>query len=374
MSSFDFVVESSIKITPRIMQLSAMFDCPIQERPRLAWSGELPDVSEEWTIGAIVGPSGSGKTQILNHVYGASKELTWTAASVIDDFDMKYSMTEVAEVCQAVGFNTIPAWMRPYGVLSNGEQFRVEVARRLLSEDEIIVLDEFTSVVDRQVARIGSHAVQKYVRRNKRKCVVASCHYDILDWLQPDWVYHPHSKELARGWLQPRPKFECTISRVHSNEWKLFAPYHYLTADMHVGARCFTLQIDGRSVAFAGCLHRPHPKVDDIMAVSRLVTLPDWQGMGFALALVDVLGAAYKAIGKRLRTYPAHPALVRSFSRSKMWRMEQTPGYHAPIKSKTRKVNLGTRPCAVFQYCGPANEDVLAAQMLIKGDGFKQAK
>ena len=88
----------------------------------------------------------------------------------------------------AVGFNTIPAWLRPYGVLSNGEKFRVDLARRLLEGGDLIAVDEFTSVVDRQVAKIGSHAVQKWARGKGRQFVAATCHYDLEDWLQPDWV------------------------------------------------------------------------------------------------------------------------------------------------------------------------------------------
>ena len=46
-------------------------------------------------------------------------------------------------------------------VLSNGEQFRAGLARLLLSDEKAVVLDEFTSVIDRQVARIASGAFQK---------------------------------------------------------------------------------------------------------------------------------------------------------------------------------------------------------------------
>ena len=73
-------------------------------------------------------------------------------------------------------------------------------------------------------------------------------------------------------------------------------------------------------------LHRPHPKAEDIKGVSRLVTLPDYQGLGLAMILVDWLGAAYRAAGLRLHTYPAHPALVRSFDRSPNWVMRKRPG------------------------------------------------
>jgi ABC-type ATPase with predicted acetyltransferase domain len=79
--------------------------------------------------------------------------------------------------------------MKPQAVLSNGERFRVDLARRLLELPDPIVVDEFTSVVDRQVAKIGAHAVQKFVRKHNRRFVAATCHYDVVEWLQPDWIF-----------------------------------------------------------------------------------------------------------------------------------------------------------------------------------------
>ena len=198
MPSINIVVETDISRSARARQLEAMFDVPAQQKCQLQWSGELPIESESWNIGLIVGPSGSGKSTILNNIFGESCQLDWKGKSVIDDFASSYSMEQISLVCQAVGFNTIPAWLRPYSVLSNGEKFRVELARRLLETQNTIVIDEFTSVVDRQVAQIGAHAVQKYVRKNNRQFVAASCHYDIVDWLQPDWVFEPATMTFSR--------------------------------------------------------------------------------------------------------------------------------------------------------------------------------
>jgi len=60
--------------------------------------------------------------------------------------------------------------------------------RALLLEEPIIVFDEFTSVVDREVAKVSSFAIQKAVRRTKKKFIAVTCHYDIIDYLEPDWV------------------------------------------------------------------------------------------------------------------------------------------------------------------------------------------
>jgi ABC-type ATPase involved in cell division len=333
-----------------------MFDVPPQEVSTLRWQGEFKYNDQPWNVGLIVGPSGCGKSTIAQKVFGKMPDLKWRGKSVIDDFASSLSISEISEMCQSVGFNTIPAWMRPYAVLSNGEKFRVEMARRLLELSDPVFVDEFTSVVDRQVAQIGSYAIQKYVRKNGRKFVAASCHYDIIDWLQPDWIFEPATMTLTRRLLQRRPNLQIEISRVPYETWKIFASYHYLSANLHKAARCFGLFVNGQLASFAGVLHRPHPKVRDIVGISRNVTLPDWQGLGLAMILSDNLGSAYKAIGKRLHHYPAHPGFIRSFDKSKNWKMEKRPGMFSSLDGKTSSLkNVSkSRPCAVFSYQGPS--------------------
>lgn len=350
MPAIDLVVSTEVSQSIRARQVSAMFDVPAQERSELRWRGELPIEADDWNVGLIVGPSGSGKSTIAKHVFGEHVELPWGAKSVIDDFDARLSVEQIADVCSAVGFNTIPAWLRPYHVLSNGERFRVDLARRLLELPDPIVVDEFTSVVDRQVAQVGSHAVQKFVRRHNRKFVAVSCHYDIIDWLQPDWVLEVATMSFTRRRLQRRPSIECTIGRVPRAAWGIFAPYHYLTADMHSGARCFGLWANGRLAAFSATL--PFPGVRGLLRLSRTVTLPDWQGLGLGHVLTDALGAAYKATGRRVRSYPSHPAYIRARDRSPHWRLCVPPGNFRP--KKRNSFTTYARPCAVFEYCGPA--------------------
>jgi hypothetical protein len=113
------------------------------------------------------------------------------------------------------------------------------------------------------------------------------------------------------------------------------------------------------------------------MGLSRLVTLPDWQGLGLAMILSDALGGAYKAIGKRMHTYPAHPSLIRSFDHSTNWHMTKRPGSLTPAQGRIsslprentqhQRSRLGGRPCAVFEYCGAASS-LEQARTLLKDD------
>ena len=58
----------------------------------------------------------------------------------------------------------------------------------MLNQD-LIVFDEFTSVVDREIAKVSAYAIAKAVRRTNKKFIAVTCHYDVADWLEPDWVF-----------------------------------------------------------------------------------------------------------------------------------------------------------------------------------------
>ena len=109
------------------------------------------------------------------------------------------------------------------------------------------MVDEFTSVVDRTVGRIGASAVAKAVRaRPGKRFVAVTCHDDVTDWLQPDWVLEPHVGAFAWRELQRRPKVTLEVIRAEHSAWTWFHPHHYLSADLHKGARCFVGLVDGR--------------------------------------------------------------------------------------------------------------------------------
>src|SRR6267378_5891963 len=249
----DIHKEVEIEPTIRTELLSSMFEVPAKTKLSVSLTGESEHDrgDRDYNIGLIVGPSGSGKTLLLNSVFGTPAILGWSHKSVIDDFPSVLSMEDISRVCQSVGFNTIPSWLRPFSVLSNGERFRAETARILLSSDKSpITVDEFTSVVDRQVAQFACHAIPRYVRESKKKLVVASCHYDIIPWLQPDWILEP-GNPCRFTWrsLQQRPSITVSVSRVQYKTWELFRDFHYMTAELNRAARCYGLYVSSESAA-----------------------------------------------------------------------------------------------------------------------------
>ena len=188
MPNFDIVKTADIDNTYRVARIMSDYDVK-HEHATEHFIGEIT-TPPRWNIGVIVGNSGTGKTTIAREIYGDAfiEQVEWSAKSVIDDMPKQCDTNEIEKMFYAVGFGSVPSWLKPYSVLSNGEKMRVQLARALLERD-FVVFDEFTSVVDRNVAKTVSMAVSKAIHRMDKQFVAVTCHRDVLEWLQPDWVF-----------------------------------------------------------------------------------------------------------------------------------------------------------------------------------------
>jgi ABC-type lipoprotein export system ATPase subunit/GNAT superfamily N-acetyltransferase len=362
-----------INRTARVMQLEGIFDVPPAEKSALAWEVTLPLDEREWNIGLIVGPSGCGKSTIARELFGAELvgELEWPIdRAIVDSFPADMGIKDITALLNSVGFSSPPSWLRPYAVLSNGERFRVTIARALAELPALAVIDEFTSVVDRRVAQIGSAAIAKTVRRRGNALVAVTCHYDVDEWLSPDWVYEPAENRFAWRDLRPRPQLNLTISRVTASAWPLFARHHYLTAALNKSAICFCAYMDGRPVAFHSYLPFFGKLRGERHAVRghRSVCLPDFQGLGIGSRLITTLASMWIALGYRVFRNTGHPAEIASAIRSPDWWMIRAPGTTAPDTGKfagrLAKTRATNRMTASFEYRGPRMDQAQATALL----------
>src|SRR5262249_27833427 len=179
-------------------QVRGLFDLPAEAASSLEWDAELPLTERPWNIGLIVGPSGCGKSTIARHLFAGilarqAPLAEWPADhSIPHSFPSAMSIKEIVELLSSVGFSSPPAWLRPFGVLSTGQQFRVLLARLLAAAEpgHPVVVDEFTSTVDRTVAQVGSAALARAVRRRDQRFVALTCH-EALHPSPPPHFPHP---------------------------------------------------------------------------------------------------------------------------------------------------------------------------------------
>jgi ABC-type lipoprotein export system ATPase subunit len=368
-------VECPVRPTARVLQVQGMFDLAPAQASRVEWDVDLPLNEKDWHIGLIVGPSGSGKSTVARHLFAeplaaAERLRPWPEdAAIVDGFPDGMPIKLVVELLSSVGFSSPPAWLRPYHVLSSGEQFRAGLARLLAYAPEVAVIDEYTSMVDRTVARVGSAALAKTVRRQGRRFVAVTCHEDVEAWLQPDWTYRPATNTFLWRCLQRRPPIRLCVYRCGLEAWQLFRAHHYLSSEVSPSAVAFLAQWQGRPVAFSAWINaltkhggkREH----------RTVTLPDYQGVGIGHALSNFCAGLWKALGQRVVSTTSHPAFIAARLRSMDCRLTRSPALaKRPGRRHQSMKHARTRLTAGFEYIGPGLERRLAEQVL----GSKKSK
>lgn len=329
-----------------------------------------------WTIGMIVGPSGSGKSSLGRQVFGKESIVDHTQGwakdkPIIDCIAPNGDFLEVTSALSGVGLGSVPSWLRPFHALSNGEQFRAGLARLIVERPKQAVVDEFTSVVDRQIAKIGSHAFQKAWRRSNQgeQIILITPHYDVLDWIQPDWVFDTKTNQFDRGSLRRRPTLELQIFETNGSYWEAFEPHYYLKLPRPVAARYFVGTVNGELVC--------HLAVSPLFTANayratRLVTMPEWQGAGVGIKFLEYIcqyhldGNGTK--GRKLSTFfhTSHPQLAMALRHRKKW--IQTRASLIGDKGKPRTTYDGKvipsfgghfRPIQAFKYVGENHENLL---------------
>lgn len=353
---------STIKKSSRVKQLSGMFDLPPKATTEHTWIVKLT-LDRPWNVGLICGPSGSGKSTIAREIFGDKIVTGWPwpeDAAVIDGFPAAMPLGDIVGLLSSVGFSSPPHWLKPFAVLSNGEQFRVNLARTLAEMPDLAVIDEFTSVVDRTVAQIGSCAVAKSVRHSNRRLVAVTCHNDVEEWLQPDWKYEPATGKFQWRLLRRRPDIQLHITKVRGPEaWPLFRGHHYLSGDLNGAAQCFMATINKQPAAFTAVLSQPHRAHGGWWREHRTVCLPDFQGVGIGNALADFVAGLFVATGKKYRSTTSHPAMIGHRMKAANWRCLRAPCLAPPNSGNGMGDLLDSmamdRLTAGFEYIGPTN-------------------
>jgi GNAT superfamily N-acetyltransferase len=308
----------------RAMRVKSLFNA--ESGAEFIHKADLPIDDLDWKIGLIVGASGSGKTSVGEKIFGGGRlhdlYAGWSADKpIVDDIAPGGDFNEATGALASVGLGDVPAWLRPFRALSNGQQFRAGLARLVCSDETDIVVDEFTSVIDRQIAKIGAQAFSKAWKRTDRRVVLLACHYDILEWLEPDWVYDTTEARFARDCLR-RPKFDLEIRQVNASYWKYFKPHYYLDLPMPPAAEYFVGTVDGELV----CHLAVAPMFQSgAYRATRLVVMPEWQGAGVGTKFLEWVCQHHKEGGGRLNKklptffHTSHPQLIAYLKRSKKW-------------------------------------------------------
>jgi ABC-type Mn2+/Zn2+ transport system ATPase subunit len=314
----------------RCTKAAQSVDLPIDQK--LVHHMEInADVQSDYNVGLIIGASGSGKTTMAREIFGPTcfEEMLDLSKPIIDQFPKSMSYDECVSTLNGIGLSQVPSWVKPAGSLSNGQRARAEAALQMSSPKPFAVIDEFTSVVDRNVAKVMAHCVQKYARKMNKKIVLVSCHYDVFDWLNPDWVIDCNKETYT-----DRRRLRCDFTRTEQLEfqiaecprqtWKNFSKYHYLSDRLPGGhIETFGVFHEGRQIGFQ-CFanYVPHRKgTKKIMHSNRTVIHPDYVGFGLGIKVIDKTSSYMKAMGYNVQAKFSAMPVYYAMSKNKNWKL-----------------------------------------------------
>jgi energy-coupling factor transporter ATP-binding protein EcfA2 len=291
------------------------------------------DVETEFNVGMIYGASGSGKSSLARHMFGEDAlkpvEIDPTKA-VIDQFPEDMSYDDRQNLLNSIGLSQVPCWIKPIGLLSNGQQERAKVALNLAVKKDLYVFDEWTSVVDRNVAKVMSHAVQKYARRNGKRVILISCHNDVFEWLNPCFFIDCNTQSYQdrradrQGYVRSE-KLEFTVREVDKSTWRNFSKYHYLSDSLPGGiVKFYGLFLGDKQIGFQCFANYVPVRGKKItMHSNRTVIHPDYVGFGLGMRIIDItsqlmLDQGYKVMAK----YSSTP-VFKSMVKNPLWKFRE---------------------------------------------------
>jgi energy-coupling factor transporter ATP-binding protein EcfA2 len=290
------------------------------------------DVEAPYNVGLIVGASGSGKTTLAKRMFGDDcfRAALDESKPVIEQFPKDLDYEACAAILSGVGLTSVPCWIRPACTLSNGQKARAEAAL-LMTRDGLTVIDEWTSVVDRTVAKVMSHCVQKFARKQDKRVVLVSCHYDVVEWLNPCWVIdcnkgtYEDRRSLWRGFRRTE-QLTFEVREVGSETWRYFSKYHYLSERLPGGKMImYGLFLGPEQVGFV-CYANYTPRVPGkplVMHFNRLVVHPDYAGLGLGRHLVNATARLVAAIVHRVMGKFSSVPVYRALRADPGWRLVQ---------------------------------------------------
>lgn len=355
MPNFDIIREVTAPKSFRVAAVMSAFDLQTSHI-REHFTGQI-DLDNDWNIGLIVGSSGTGKSTIAKELFGKNYiiDYEYVAASVLDDMPKGKTIDQITSAFSSVGFSSPPSWLKPYSVLSMGEKMRCDLARAVLEENELIVFDEFTSVVDRTVAKTGSSAIHKAIKRLNKKFIAVSCHRDIIEWLQPDWIFDTDKMKFFR-YDGIRPEIRCEVLQLDRGKdlWQKFRRYHYLNTDLNVSAKCYALIYEGQAIGFCAVLHTPRPSGKNLKRVHRLVILPEYQGIGLGSKFVSLIAETYTKLGYDMRITSATKTIYNALLGHPNWCLvhvgRYVPHHGRSLGTSMSRTKSSNRVTRSFKY------------------------
>lgn len=196
---------SSVERTPRVLEVAEGFGLGLSDKQFVVYD-KLPIEIEQGDVVYITGQSGSGKSLLLKDLTSALRQ---AGVSVADLNEMTLAEKPVielvgdttpraADLLAKAGISDAWIYIRKPSELSDGQRYRLKLAKVMESGADVWIADEFGAVLDRETAKAVAFSLQKVARRLGKTLIVATTHTDLKDELGPSLTITKRFRERVQ--------------------------------------------------------------------------------------------------------------------------------------------------------------------------------
>lgn len=131
-----------------------------------------------------------------------------------------------------------------------------------------------------------------------------------------------------------------------------------MSSQLNFAADCWVLKWGETKIGFCAVLPQPTGTANYCKRISRLVILPDFQGLGVGTKFLDAICDIYVKRGFKMYIRSSHIKLANHWSKSELWRPTARNGKksdnssHGTIHNSKYNDYLVNRECYSYEYMG----------------------
>jgi ABC-type ATPase with predicted acetyltransferase domain len=184
---------SYVDRSERVIKVAEAFGIGLEDKEFIVYKG-LELTVHQGDVIYVTGQSGSGKSCLLRSIAAGLAEDGLKVASIdavdLDDRpiidQLGTDMADATRLLAQAGISDAYLFIRKPSELSDGQRYRLKLAKLLETDADVWVADEFGAVLDRITAKVVAHNLQKVSRKAGKTVVIATTHTDLVEELGPD--------------------------------------------------------------------------------------------------------------------------------------------------------------------------------------------
>ncbi|HGL3854478.1 TPA: AAA family ATPase [Klebsiella aerogenes] len=192
--------------TIRTLEIAESFGLGLDDKAWTLYDNLELDI-ESGDVVYVTGQSGSGKSVVLRELKHLMADSGQRVAS-IDDFvfaddtnvidQLGKTTSDALGLLSMAGLNDAYLFVRKPSEMSDGQKYRLKIAKLIESGADVWVADEFGAVLDRVTAQVVASNLQRAARAVGATVIVATTHEDLKNALRPSVQITKHYKERVK--------------------------------------------------------------------------------------------------------------------------------------------------------------------------------